>query len=172
MRLAFHRQMAPRGAHPQDATFLKVPYPHQQKANITSSYWTNKFQHKKSLSPSEPSITPNQSIPKKPSDSLHSQKPLNSQTKIPSTSDSSNHHLTAPETDSSTQTLTEVFHTVLRNKKKKNRKPVLSPKTYYNKKSLSQSKESTQSVFIQYSKLLQKDNQSPAMPLSHAKSSY
>ena len=154
MRLAFHRQMAPLGAHPQDAKYLKVSHLHQQNANITSSYWKDKFHNKNSNPSLKLSKSPTPSAPKKPSNPNQNNTSLLTTPKIPSNLDSSLLQLTAPENETLNTTSTDIFHTVLRNKKKKYRKAVLSPKSYYEKKTISHSTESTKSVFTQYSKFL------------------
>ena len=158
MRLAFHRQMAPRGAHPQDAKFLKADKHSNQHPPVTQSYWHEKFNQKVQPTTTTASKINMHTLSKKPSDTSSHRKQLDPQSQIPSSSDSYNDKPIAPDSHNPDTSSTSTFHTVLRKKNKKHRKTILSPKSYYKKQSHTISTESSnQSVFTKYSEFIDDD---------------
>ena len=154
MRLAFHRQMAPRGAHPPDAKFLKgkpsneslrltqeIQSLKQHIKNRNSSHDINDLADKATSSPSShPSSCNKTQI-------VHS--------KIPLKSDSANDPATAPNPTVHNAMSTHEFRLVLRKKSSRHKKTALSPKSYYQQTKPTISKESSKdSVFVQYSKII------------------
>ena len=162
MRFAFHRQMAPRGAHPSDATFLKAHPSPNPCQNHLISYWTTHFQTKIITQKKHQQNSVHLNSSNKPSDpisSITSQDP----SKIPSTSDERDPPFSAPENKPVQSLDTKDFHIVLRKKSNKFKKNVISPKSYYKSVSINPLKESSKSVFTQYSKFIDEEEQQSDM---------
>ena len=157
MRLAFHRQMAPRGAHPSTASFLKAPPPvHSQSTNLIS-YWATRFRNSNTNLIQNKLKTNISHSAKSPSDKSSHPNSTRVLTKIPSNTNTYKSLSTAPEFKTSPNLSTLEFHTVLRKKSNRAKKYTLSPKSYYNKTLPTNSKESSQSVFTQFSKFIEED---------------
>ena len=116
MRLAFHRQMAPRGAHPPDATFLKVHPSTISYQNHLLSYWSNQFSKQIVQTQSSQQNTKICSSSNLSSDHLSSKNIKTDSSKIPSTSDTKHLSVPVPEITSSQTLDTTGYHTVLRKK--------------------------------------------------------
>ena len=83
MRIAFHRQMAPRGAHPPDAKFLKVPLPVLPYKHVTTKFLSDKLNKQKLLQQKNNSTTKNLSLLNQSSDTSLPVKKSDDQLKIP-----------------------------------------------------------------------------------------
>ena len=160
MRLAFHRQMAPRGAHPSSASFLKSPPPHQPASTNLISYWSTRFRKQVMQSATiQPNATKLHSSIKHADNTFTTQLTV-LQSKIPSTSDSNVSPSVAPENSHASSIATSEFRMVLRKKSNRSKKFTLSPKSYYENNSPTIQKESSHnSVFSQFSKFIDEDDE-------------
>ena len=167
MRIAFHRQMAPRGAHPPDAKFLKGK-PLDHSIRLTQDFQASCSHYKQHSSQpfieqklqNASSITSSSSSP---TNKLRKNEPV-VHDKIPSTLNSLSSTKPAPKKQIQSTLSTSEFNMVLRKKSLRSKKTVLSPKSYYKSAIPTNSKESSkESAFIQYSKLVDNVGNPPTM---------
>ena len=169
MRLAFPRQMAPRGAHPPDAKFLRGK-PSALSAQLTKTFHTSQLQNAKNsgtqvFSPTSNIDNQQPTMEEKPP----APKTSSSSAKIPLSSSLDTSSNTAPLSQQKVDSSTGSFHTVLRTNTRRKKLNKTSPKNYYTCAHNSNTKESENiSVFTKLNNIMQAEtnnnNPSPVTP--------